>query len=972
MKRLLQLATLLAVTTLPLKADTVAYWDFNSVEPDSNGATGTLTPKIGTGIAQVVNAAYTFANSSNDDPWVFDQSALRMAGFPSTSVSNKTAGVEFYFDTTGYEGITARWQHNNNGSASRFWRVQYTANGGTTWNDHRMLENGVTTWIYFDVDFKGVRAADNNPNFGFRVVSEFQGTAIGNGIRGYVPNTSASYSANGTCWLDILTVEGTPLDGSNTAPTITPISTQNTIVGVPTAPLSFTIGDANESSDNLTISWSTWTPNLIQDVQFSGSGANRTVVVTPGSTQGSGTVTVRVTDSGGKYSEIQFVVNARSVPSANTIAFWDFNSEEQDGNDATGTFLPRVGTGNAQVLVAAHVFQNSNNADTWTFDNSAVRMVTFPAASTGNKTAGIEFRFSTVGHEGVSVSYQHNNSQAGSRYWRVQYTPDGLAWIDHTVIENATAGWITYNIDFAGIRAADNNPNFGFRLVAEFGSTATGTGMDNYAASQTASYASGGTFWVDMVVVTAVPVSGSNTAPAISSFAAASVKANNVITIPFTVDDLETSTANLVVSTIVQTPALIQDVQLGGSGANRSITVTAADGVGTATIFVRVTDADGKYSETPLVLSVNPENTAPVISSISHQTIFVNTSAQVEAFVSDEETSAENLIVTVDSSNPRLISADNIVVSGSGSERTITLSPFAEEAGAAWITITVSDGALSTTAGFMLKVVRSETIVLWNFNSNPPDGTPSTGTEDPAFGAGFLTPVGTVTNIATSLSAQSFDPETADNSKWRLGAFPAQGEGNKTSGAQFMFSTVGYQNIAMSWDHYNSATGSKYWRVQYTLDGVEFSDFIAYTNPVVTTFRPTGVSFASIPGADNNPNFGVRLVSEFESTATGIENDAYVAVNAESNYGSGGTLWIDMVTFTGDLLGGSGVSLTVVRNGNLLEISWPASASGDLQSTGDLSTVSWQNVPETAETIDGFKKVTVSASAGMRFFRLAQ
>jgi hypothetical protein len=203
-----------------------------------------------------------------------------------------------------------------------------------------------------------------------------------------------------------------------------------------------------------------------------------------------------------------------------------------------------------------------------------------------------------------------------------------------------------------------------------------------------------------------------------------------------------------------------------------------------------------------------------------------------------------------------------------------------------------------------------------------------------------------------------------------FGNFPAQGEDNKTSGAQFMASTVGYKNIALTWDHYNSATGSRYWRVQYTLDGTTFMDFQVYTNPVVTTFRPAGANFASIDGANDNPNFGVRIVSEFESTATGQGGDVYLATNPSSNYGPGGTLWLDTMSITGEPIGGVTTALQISFNDGNIEISWPADAAGVLQSAENLGSPQWQAVAETPETRGGRKVVTLPAGSQYRFFRL--
>jgi endonuclease/exonuclease/phosphatase family metal-dependent hydrolase len=200
------------------------------------------------------------------------------------------------------------------------------------------------------------------------------------------------------------------------------------------------------------------------------------------------------------------VLIAGLIPvSAATVAYWDFNSPAPDANPTTGTFAPVKGDGTARVINANHTFRDSTSGlDAGLTDNSCVRMNGFPAAEASNKTAGIEFRLSTVGFKGLTLRYDHNNGDTGSRYYRVQYTIDGMTWVDHRVITNAAAGWFVYSVDFTSISAADNNPNFGVRLVSEFQSTATGTGPAAYAASQTpAVYNTAGTWWVDRVIFSA-------------------------------------------------------------------------------------------------------------------------------------------------------------------------------------------------------------------------------------------------------------------------------------------------------------------------------------------------------------------------------------------------------------------------------------------------------------------------------------
>jgi endonuclease/exonuclease/phosphatase family metal-dependent hydrolase len=189
-------------------------------------------------------------------------------------------------------------------------------------------------------------------------------------------------------------------------------------------------------------------------------------------------------------------------------------------------------------------------------------------------------------------------------------------------------------------------------------------------------------------------------------------------------------------------------------------------------------------------------------------------------------------------------------------------------------------------------------IAQWNFNSVSPDANVATGTTSPSIGSGTAALVGgTTATFATGDTTR--DPAgSTDNSGWNTTTYPAQGTGNKTRGAQFTVSTAGNQNLVVSWSSQSSNTGSKYGRLQYTTNGTDFVDFpIAFTNG--TSFTAKMNSLAAISGVNNNPNFAIRLVSEFESTALGTANANFVAANATSTYGSAGTMRYDMVTLSG-------------------------------------------------------------------------
>jgi hypothetical protein len=660
---------------------------------------------------------------------------------------------------------------------------------------------------------------------------------------------------------------------------------------------------------------------------------------------------------------------------ADIITQWDFNF--LDGSGTTGTNAPAIGSGsltNIGTTTSSFGSQGANTTDPYLGDNSALRLATFPAATAGNKTSGIQFLASTVGYENIKVTWDHDNSASASKYWRVQYTTDGTTWIDNIVVLSAgsTAWQLGVVADFSTIPGVKNNPNFGFRLVSEFESTATGSGTAGYVGNA-GNYSTAGTLWVDMVTLTGTPVDTSNTDPTISTIADQTIHPNQSLgPISFTVGDVETPANQLSVSASSSNPTLIQNITLGGTAANRTISmVPEANQSGLAMITVTVTDAGGKASSSSFNVLVR----APSLV-VSNESIRVNAARTVNVQIDGIESFQNPVTLSADSSNPTLLPISNITFGGSGSNRTMTLTPVAGQVGGALVALTATDNSLTATSSMFLTVVSSNTIALWNFNSKVRDNNASTGDIDPAFGAGTATSCGTATNsLNSNVSAASSDPDTGDNAKWRFGSFPVNGEGNKTSGAEFHVSTVGYQNISVNWDHYNSATGSRYWRLQYSLDGSTFidSDFV-YTNPAVTTWAPAGFNLGNIPGINNNPNFAIRIVSEFESTATGAGADSYIGTQATGGYGTGGTLWLDMVSFTGDTFVPSAnpTTLKVSYTGTSVQISWPANVTGSLESTASLTAPNWQVVSQTPTVVGANNVITISNQTDSKFFRLHQ
>jgi len=99
-------------------------------------------------------------------------------------------------------------------------------------------------------------------------------------------------------------------------------------------------------------------------------------------------------------------------------------------------------------------------------------------------------------------------------------------------------------------------------------------------------------------------------------------------------------------------------------------------------------------------------NAKPTISEISDQIIDENTQTEPITFIIDDvETHPDSLLISFNSSNPSLISEDNINLQGSGNNRTLILSPSENTYGKAIITVNVSDGIYTIFETFTIQVV---------------------------------------------------------------------------------------------------------------------------------------------------------------------------------------------------------------------------------------------------------------------------
>jgi len=178
----------------------------------------------------------------------------------------------------------------------------------------------------------------------------------------------------------------------------------------------------------------------------------------------------------------------------------------------------------------------------------------------------------------------------------------------------------------------------------------------------------------------------------------------------FTITDVETPNNNLILSSESSNEALvpIENIQFGGSGHNRNVTISPVDDK-TGNAVIKIIVSDGQDSNwVDFSINVNKFTYAPNISYIPDQEIEEdNHTSQILFTLTDPDTPVSSLIVTGSSSNQELVPDDpfHIAFSGASENRSVMLTPYESKSGKTVITIKVSDGTNETTSFFTLTVI---------------------------------------------------------------------------------------------------------------------------------------------------------------------------------------------------------------------------------------------------------------------------
>ena len=105
------------------------------------------------------------------------------------------------------------------------------------------------------------------------------------------------------------------------------------------------------------------------------------------------------------------------------------------------------------------------------------------------------------------------------------------------------------------------------------------------------------------------------------------------------------------------------------------------------TLVVAACGSDGRGPDAPPPAA----NTAPVMSAVADRSVDQDTALPIEFGITDRESDVGKLTLTATADSGMVFPADGVALSGSGTTRTLTLTPLESATGTTAITLTLTD-----------------------------------------------------------------------------------------------------------------------------------------------------------------------------------------------------------------------------------------------------------------------------------------
>ena len=431
---------------------------------------------------------------------------------------------------------------------------------------------------------------------------------------------------------------------------------------------------------------------------------------------GAATITLRATDEQGEFAEVSFLVTLTPVNDAPTVNAIAAQTTDEDvakvvtvvaGDPDPGAVLTVTATSSNESIVPA-----ANIVATPLTGPPGERALTITPLLDQNTATDGPVTITVTVDDGVSVPVTTTFTLTVRS---IDDPPTASTIGDQVTVEDTPVGPLALTVG-----DVDNDP-------AGLLVTATGTTNPALVPLSNVGIAPGAAPTTRNVTVTPAPnqsgqatitltvsdgtntvltaftltVTAVNDPPTISAIDDVFTTEDVPVTLNFTIGDLETDPASLVVSATSDNAAVVAGtgLALGGTGAARSVTVTpVANASGSAIVTIAVSDGGATTLES-FAVTVVASNDPPTIQAIGPQAtdedVPLAGGSAVTVTVGDVD--GDSLTVGASSSDPAVVSA--LVVtppSGPPGTRALSITPQANQntsaGGPVTITVSVSDG----------------------------------------------------------------------------------------------------------------------------------------------------------------------------------------------------------------------------------------------------------------------------------------
>lgn len=362
------------------------------------------------------------------------------------------------------------------------------------------------------------------------------------------------------------------------------------------------------------------------------------------------------------------------------------------------------------------------------------------------------------------------------------------------------------------------------------------------------------------------------------------VATQNSATNAFTVGDVQDGPNALAPIATSSNEAIVPsaNVFFEGTGANRKVYVVAT-AAGTATITVTVTDNDGNPASRLFTVTVLPFNFTPFSSTPAPTNTPLNTPVTVPFTVGDAESPASSLVVTgeVASYSTTILSGVSFGSDGTGTNRTVTVTPVNGANGVGVVKIIVNDpGGASSTNSFAVMVLAAPNVVF-NDHFDYPDATVGLFPGSAGLWARRSANAGTV-NFSTQSGAAYIRPKgSADDGAAQLAGGPYTPAGR----------AVLYAKCTATWIDVGA-------ELAYNSSGAGFFDLSQ--SGTATSILVADVATYTNSAPDGNFNLGLYdgagAVQPNTSVAVPILGGPYTIVTRYDVAAARSTLWVNATT----------------------------------------------------------------------------